>query len=144
MDHSGESLSGVTSDTASSAGTSGKIDRERRIVDMLSGALDLDRAARGRFLDQACAGNGALRAEADELLRQALDAREQALGKDHREVADTLHELGRLTRRAGRADEAHRLFGRALEIRSRVLPPDHSDLEQTVAALASIDAEESR
>ena len=74
--------------------------------------------------------------EAEAQLRQALDIRERSLGEDHREVADTLYELGRLADRAGRVDEATRLFDRALEIRRRRLPPDHPDLRRTLEALA--------
>lgn len=80
--------------------------------------------------------------EAESLLREALGVRERVLGRDHFLVAETLHELGHLIGGAGRGSEARRMLDRALEIRRRSLPDDHPDLQRTVAALASLAAED--
>ena len=43
--------------------------RSDRLLEIVTGALERDPAARGAFLDEACGGDAALRAEAESLLR---------------------------------------------------------------------------
>ena len=62
IDRSG-SRPGTANDRAAS-----DVERQRRIVDLLSRAVELDGDARRRFLDRTCAGDRALRAEIESML----------------------------------------------------------------------------
>ncbi len=114
------------------------VERQRRIVDLLSRAVALEGDARRRFLDRTCAGDRELCAEIESMLRQALEMREATLGGDHPDVAESLHELGLIAGRAGRRDEARRLLERAHDIRRQTLPADHPELARTRSALAAV------
>jgi len=59
------------------------------------------------------------------LFERALAIREQVLGSDHPDTAESLNDLGNLLREQGELDAARPLSERALAIRERVLGPDH-------------------
>ncbi len=56
------------------------VERQRRIVELLGRAVELEGPARGRFLDDACAGDPALRAELDSMLDEDREIAEEFLG----------------------------------------------------------------
>ena len=64
-------------------------------------------------------------AEAEPPYKRALAIREQALGPEHPEVANSLSSLAALHRAQGRYGEAEPLFKRALAIYEKALGPDH-------------------
>ncbi len=57
-----------------------EVERDRRIVYLLGKAVELDRSERGRFLDGACAGDPALRAELAAMLEEGPTATDDFLG----------------------------------------------------------------
>lgn len=63
--------------------------------------------------------------EAESLYQYTLSTREQYLGKNHPETAQTLHDLALLRQKQGRLDEALALAQRALEFRSQTLGETH-------------------
>ena len=65
--------------------------------------------------------------EATALIMHALTIQEQALGKEHLEVAESLNELAELSREQGKYLEAESHLKRALTIREQVLEPNHPD-----------------
>eukprot|EP00903_Cladosiphon_okamuranus_P014783 g13695.t1 len=67
--------------------------------------------------------------DAVDYLRRALRIKEAKLGRDHVEVAYTLHHLGISLRRAGRLEEAESVLRRCLEIREAKLGPE--DIQTT-------------
>uniref|UniRef100_A0A674JPI5 Kinesin light chain n=1 Tax=Terrapene triunguis TaxID=2587831 RepID=A0A674JPI5_9SAUR len=74
--------------------------------------------------------------EATDLLNDALDIREQALGVEHPAVAATLNNLAVLYGKRGKYKEAEPLCKRALEIREKVLGPTHPDVAKQLNNLA--------
>jgi tetratricopeptide (TPR) repeat protein len=70
--------------------------------------------------------------------RWSLTVREQALGRDHPDVATACHILGAMYMERGRLDEAEPLLERALAIRSRSFGPTHSEVASTIDDLASL------
>jgi tetratricopeptide (TPR) repeat protein len=75
-------------------------------------------------------------AEAEPLLRRALVIREQALGPEHADTADSLNNLAWLCRNQGRYAEAEPLYRRALAIREKALGPDHHHTASSLNTLA--------
>jgi len=71
--------------------------------------------------------------EAEEQLRQALATRQQLLGADHPDIADTINALGEVRYDRGDLDDAERLYDEALAMRRRIFGP------QGVEVAASID-----
>lgn len=74
--------------------------------------------------------------EATTIARESLALREQALGKDHPEVATSVHNLAWLLRTQGAYDTARPLFERALAIREKALGPDHPQVATSLNHLA--------
>jgi tetratricopeptide (TPR) repeat protein len=73
--------------------------------------------------------------QAASLLQRALSIREQALGADHPDVAQTLQHLAELSQKQGKPEQAETLYSRALAIREQVLGADHPDTIATREAL---------
>ena len=76
-------------------------------------------------------------AETEVLFKRALSIREQVLGPDHKEIAQSLINLGALlTDVEGRYEEAIALYRRAVSIQRTVLGEDNDDLAMTLGNLA--------
>jgi tetratricopeptide (TPR) repeat protein len=103
----------------------------RRSVDLLRplGGSSPELAASlndlGRLLHEQGKGD-----EAQQLLTEALNVRQQVHGPEHANVATTLHNLGRVRREAGDYAEAERLFRASLDIRERSLGHDDPAVAQ--------------
>jgi tetratricopeptide (TPR) repeat protein len=76
--------------------------------------------------------------EAENLLREALRIREQALGAEHDDTAESLNSVAALLREQGEYPEARPLFRRALAIREKALGPDHPDTAMIINNLAAV------
>jgi len=63
--------------------------------------------------------------EAVPLLERSLAVREQSLGPDHPDTANSLNNLAMIFKKQARFKEAVALCQRALDICERVLVPDH-------------------
>ncbi|HEY0995586.1 MAG TPA: serine/threonine-protein kinase [Gemmatimonadaceae bacterium] len=72
------------------------------------------------------------------LLRDALRVREGLYGPADTLVAQTLGELGAVSRNRGEYDEALRDYDRALGIRRAALGPDHPDVAYTIAGMGAV------
>ena len=83
-------------------------------------------------------------AEAEPLLKRALDINEKALGPDHPSVGSSLSNLAELYRAQARYAEAEPLFKRSLTIREQALGPDHQDVGISVHNLAGLYREQGR
>lgn len=66
--------------------------------------------------------------EAEPLLTNALDVRQQALGSEHLDVAVSLNDLALLYFHKGEYAQAESLYQRALTIRKKQLGPEHPDV----------------
>lgn len=75
-------------------------------------------------------------AEAEQMLRRALELRRARLGDTHADVAATLTHLSDVLAQSGRMDEARRLSREALAIQRRVLGPNHPDVAVALATMA--------
>jgi tetratricopeptide (TPR) repeat protein len=73
-------------------------------------------------------------------LEKSFSIREQVLGPDHPDTAQSLNNLGALYYSEGDLSEAARLMRRALEIREARLGPDHPDTQSSRQSLANIEA----
>ncbi len=60
-----------------------EVERERRIVELLGRAVELEGPARRRYLDGACAGDARLRAELDEMLEEDQNQAGEFLAMQH-------------------------------------------------------------
>jgi tetratricopeptide (TPR) repeat protein len=78
----------------------------------------------------------ALCTEAEPLYLRALAIREQVLGPEHLDTAQSLYNLARLYYDEGRYAEGEQLYRRALAIREQVLGPEHLDTAQCLNSLA--------
>jgi tetratricopeptide (TPR) repeat protein/transcriptional regulator with XRE-family HTH domain len=78
----------------------------------------------------------ALCTEAEPLYQRALAIREQVLGPEHLDTAQSLYNLARLYYDEGRYAEGERLYRRALKIREKELGPEHLDTAQCLNSLA--------
>jgi len=70
------------------------------------------------------------------MMEDALRTRQELLGVDHLEVAESLRGLAILLRTTGDFEEARRLCERSLAIRENVLGPDHLDVAKSLHTLA--------
>ena len=77
-------------------------------------------------------------AEAEALLKRALEIREQALGPYHPNVAQSLNELAAIYQFRGQYAKAEPFYNRALAIWEKVLGPDHPDLARSLNNLAEL------
>jgi len=64
-------------------------------------------------------------ADAEPLLRRAVEIREKVLGPDHPDVARGLNNLGTVYEAMGRYDDAWKYYQRALALKERVMGPRH-------------------
>jgi tetratricopeptide (TPR) repeat protein len=83
-------------------------------------------------------------AEAEPLLKQALEAKEHKFGSDHLDVAAGLSNLALLYYCEGNYDAAEPLYKRAVEIRERNLGPDDPAVLQTIQFYAAVLRQEGR
>ncbi|MFQ3593275.1 MAG: tetratricopeptide repeat protein, partial [Gemmataceae bacterium] len=74
--------------------------------------------------------------QAEPLYRSALSIRQQALGPEHPEVAESLHDLASFLDQVGRFHEAAELYRQAREIRRQQLGDQHPDYAASLAAQA--------
>ena len=72
------------------------------------------------------------------LLEDALATREDLLGADHLDVADTLNHLGNLYRRRGKYDASQQLHQRALAILEASRGPDDPDVAEALRFLSGV------
>ncbi|MCG8458061.1 MAG: serine/threonine-protein kinase [Holophagales bacterium] len=77
-------------------------------------------------------------AEAEDLLRRALDAYQRAFGSDDTRVAAVQSSLGRVLHVEGRRPEARQLYEQALDVRIRLLGEDHLKVAVTRGLLAEL------
>ncbi len=82
--------------------------------------------------------------EAEPLFRRALRIREQQLGSEHPQVADTLNKLAELCHEQGKYAEAEPLYQRALRIREQQLGPEHPDMASPLNNLAELYREQGK
>ncbi|HEY6540972.1 MAG TPA: tetratricopeptide repeat protein, partial [Ktedonobacteraceae bacterium] len=83
-------------------------------------------------------------AVATTLIRQSLTIREQTLGMEHPEVAESLNELAILYWQQGHYSEAEPLIKRALAIREQVLGLNHPDTALSLNNLAMLYSDQHR
>src|SRR6266508_3123519 len=69
---------------------------------------------------------------------RALELREKALGPDHPDVAQSLHNLAIIHRLKGDYAKSEPLFQRALDIKEKALGPEHPDVAASLNSLAII------
>lgn len=92
-------------------------------------------------LQQQLAGtmyNLGLYADAEPLLRAALETRRRALGEDHEDTLQTLHSLGSLLTTLGHHDEALPILLDVCERRTRTLGPDNVSTLRARSTLAGL------
>ena len=77
-------------------------------------------------------------AQADALLRSALEERKTLFGPDHAAVAESLVALGLLRVDQARLDEAEKLIREGLDKISRARPPDNQAVAKATAALGKV------
>ena len=78
--------------------------------------------------------------EGEAFLRQALALREEKLGVDTLDYAESANDLALFCRDSDKLPEARVLAGHAVAIRSRLLGPSHMPVAESLNTLASIDA----
>jgi non-specific serine/threonine protein kinase/serine/threonine-protein kinase len=83
-------------------------------------------------------------ARAEDLLRQVIALREEALGSEDVEIAAALDLLGNVYQDERRFDEAERTHLRALEIKTTSLGPAHPHVVQSLDNLADVYTEQGR
>jgi serine/threonine protein kinase/Flp pilus assembly protein TadD len=116
----------------------------RQVLDQRAGSLAseaaLDPATRGDLLDALGVAYRSLGnfEKAGPLLREALALRRRALGDDHVQVAESLHNLANLERQLHHPAEAERLTRQAIAIQRRAFPQGHRDLARGLNNLASL------
>ncbi len=76
--------------------------------------------------------------EAEPLIRQSLEVRQQALGPEHPEVADSLNKLAMLLRAQGHLEQAEQVCRDALNLREKTLGRDHHDVSESLNDLAIV------
>jgi len=72
------------------------------------------------------------------LLEEALKKREELLGQEHPDVAETRERLGNVYRRQGRHAEAEPLLRRAVAIRERRFPPNAPLIADSLTSLGNL------
>jgi esterase/lipase superfamily enzyme len=75
-------------------------------------------------------------AEAERLIKRALDIRLKLLGAEHAEVARSIYVLAGIEEKQGRIADAMREYQRALTMQEKTLKPDHPDVAATKTSLA--------
>jgi len=70
--------------------------------------------------------------------KRSLEIREQVLGADHPDTAESLNNLAALYRSQGRYEAAEPLFRRSLEISERLLGADHPHTATSLGSLAAL------
>lgn len=81
---------------------------------------------------------------AEALQKCALAIREEALGPDHLDVANTLNRLANVYGQQGRNGEAEALLVRAVAIHENAIGSDHLDVANTLNGLANIYGQQGR
>jgi tetratricopeptide (TPR) repeat protein len=76
--------------------------------------------------------------QAAQLYRNALAVREETLGPEHPDTAESLNNLAVLLRHQGDFAGARPLYERALAIREKALGPEHPDTAQSLGNLAGL------
>ncbi|KAH7131165.1 TPR domain protein [Dactylonectria macrodidyma] len=76
--------------------------------------------------------------EAEEINRQALDAREKVLGREHPDTLTSISNLAGVLQDQGKYEEAEQMDRRALDARERVLGREHPDTLMSISNLASM------
>jgi tetratricopeptide (TPR) repeat protein len=74
--------------------------------------------------------------ETEPLFQRALAIREQQLGPEHPDIANSLNDLAVFYRDQGKYEQAEPLFQRALAIREQRLEPEHPDIANSLNNLA--------
>ncbi len=82
--------------------------------------------------------------EAKALYARALSIREQQLGPEHLDVAESLNNLGVLSYVQGKYEQAESLYKRALSIREQQLGPEHLDTANSLNNLAALYEEQGK
>lgn len=80
----------------------------------------------------------ALYPQAETYFKHALGLREQLLGLEHPDTAQTVNTLALIYREQARYAEAEALYQRALDIRQRVFGPDHAETAQSLNNLGNL------
>ena len=93
----------------------------------------------GRYLDER-----GQYPEAAALIMQSLAIREQTLGTERREIAESLNEMSVLYWKQGTYAEGEPLLKRALAIREQTLGPNHPDVAQSLNILALLYLDQGR
>jgi tetratricopeptide (TPR) repeat protein len=83
-------------------------------------------------------------AEAEVLMRRALDIRERVYGQNHPDVANSLHNLALLFVACGKLLEAEAFFQDAIVMREKTLGPSHRSLAETLIDMARLLSSQSR
>jgi tetratricopeptide (TPR) repeat protein len=76
--------------------------------------------------------------KAKALYEQTIRIREQALGLDHPDVADSLHNLAHLYEELGKYEQAEPLYQRTILIWEKALGPDYPHIAHSLHGLANI------
>ncbi len=76
--------------------------------------------------------------KAEPLLKEALAFREQELGSEDPQVADSLHLLAQLVAAKGELKIAEDLYQRSLKIRRKVLKDDHPAIAESLSGLGTL------
>jgi len=76
--------------------------------------------------------------EAEQLYRQTIDAKRQALGPEHPSTLLAVNDLGNLLKKEKRFPESEKLYRQALEGRMHVLGAGHPDTASSAYALARV------
>ena len=100
--------------------------------------MALVQTRRGMYCESTYYHNTAYNDEALKLFEQALAIRMQALGPDHVDTVDTMHNMAMVHGRTGNHDEALRLFEQALAIAIKAFGPDHANTAQTLNNIAVV------
>jgi len=82
--------------------------------------------------------------EAEPLYQRALDIREQALGAEHLDVAESQHNLANLYAEQGKYAEARSYYQGALRVKEALLEPQHPSLALSLHCLANLSAEQGK
>jgi Tfp pilus assembly protein PilF len=78
------------------------------------------------------------------MLQQAMKGYETALGPNHTETLDVVHNLGILYGVQGQLNEAEAMYQRALAGYSKTLGPDHPSTLKTTRCLAGLHKEQGK
>ncbi|EFH79692.1 FxSxx-COOH system tetratricopeptide repeat protein [Ktedonobacter racemifer] len=124
---------------------------ERLLPQALAGAQRIEQyqmisEAAGRLLFEIASylKDRARYREAEPLYQRALQIREQQVGPDHPDVAQSLNNLANLYSDQGKYAEAEPLHQRALQIREQQVGPDHPDVAQSLNNLALLYSEQGK